>query len=81
MSYGFPDVLRYDTMPTGWKEIRWAITAPNGYVWISNRKSIFSKDYRHALLRIRPNGNELNELNKMNYDSERITREVHVLTA
>jgi hypothetical protein len=35
----------------GWKEIRGATTAPSGYVWIYNGKSIFSKEYRHALLK------------------------------
>jgi hypothetical protein len=49
----FPDVPIYDTMPDGWVEIRGATTAPNGYVWINNRKSIFTKEYRHALLRIK----------------------------
>lgn len=49
----FPDVPIYDTMPDWWVEIRGATTAPNGYVWINNRKSIFTKEYRHALLRIR----------------------------
>ena len=49
----FPDVQIYETMPDGWGEIRGATTAPNGYVWINNRKSIFNKEYRHALLRIR----------------------------
>ena len=40
-----------DKMPEGWKEIDGAKTAPNGYVWISNGKSIFSKEYEHALLK------------------------------
>lgn len=40
-----------DTMPDGWGEIRGATTAPNGYVWINNRKSIFTPEYRHALLK------------------------------
>ena len=48
----FPDVPRYDTMPQGWKEIRVATTAPSGYVWIYNGKSIFGKEYRHALLKV-----------------------------
>ena len=48
----FLDVPRYDTMPPGWKEIRGATTAPSGYVWIYNGKSIFTKEYRHALLKI-----------------------------
>ena len=43
----------YDSMPDGWKEIRGAQTAPNGYVWIWNRKSIFSPEYRQALLKVK----------------------------
>ena len=43
-------------MPSGWKKIRGATTAPSGYVWIWNGKPIFSKDYRHA------HNHELNEL-------------------
>lgn len=39
-------------MPDGWKEIKGALTAPNGYIWIFNRKSIFSKEYQQALLKI-----------------------------
>jgi hypothetical protein len=49
----FHDVPRYDEMPPGWKEIRGATTAPNGYVWIWNCKSIFSKEFRHALLKVK----------------------------
>ena len=40
-----------DKMPEGWKEIKGATTAPNGYVWIFNGKSIFTKEYQHALLK------------------------------
>jgi hypothetical protein len=49
----YPDVPRYDKMPMGWKEVQGATTAPNGYVWIWNRKSIFSKEFRHALLKVK----------------------------
>ena len=49
----FPDVPIYETMPDGWVEIRGATTAPNGYVWINNRKSIFTKEYLHALLKLK----------------------------
>jgi hypothetical protein len=52
MEKKFSDVPIYDAMPEGWVEIRGATTATNGYVWINNRKSIFTKEYRHALLRI-----------------------------
>ena len=48
----FPDVPIYDIMPDGWVEIRGETTALNGYVWINNRVSIFSDEYRHALLKI-----------------------------
>lgn len=40
----------YEEMPDGWGEIKGALTAPNGAIWIHNKKSILSKDYRHALL-------------------------------
>lgn len=42
----------YESMPEGWKEIWGAQTAPNGYVWIWNRKSIFSKELKTALLKL-----------------------------
>ena len=42
----------YDSIPEGWKEIWGAQTAPSGYVWIYNRKSILSKEYRHGLLKL-----------------------------
>ena len=42
----------YFVMPDGWKEIIGAQTAPSGYVWIFNGKSIFSSEYRHALLKV-----------------------------
>jgi len=48
-----PDVPRYDEMPEGWKKVQGATTAPNGYVWIWNCKSIFSKEFRHALLKVK----------------------------
>ena len=39
-------------MPNGWKEIFGAKTAPSGYVWIFNGKSIFTSEYQQALLRV-----------------------------
>jgi len=48
-----PNVPIYDIMPEGWGMIKGATTAPNGYVWINNRVSIFSPEYLHALLRIK----------------------------
>lgn len=38
-------------MPSGWKKIIGATTAPKGFMWISNGKSFFDQDYKRALLR------------------------------
>ena len=40
-----------DHIPEGWKAIRHANMAPLGYLFVSNNKSRFSKEYRHALVR------------------------------
>jgi hypothetical protein len=48
------DVHIYETMPDGWVESQDATTAPNGFVWINNRKPVFDKEYRHSLLRKNP---------------------------
>ena len=48
-----PNVPIYDEIPEGWADISDIVSAPSGYHWINNRKSIFSDEYRHALLRIR----------------------------
>ncbi|MBO5711658.1 MAG: hypothetical protein J6R47_02365 [Acholeplasmatales bacterium] len=39
-------------MPNGWSFIQGATTAPIGYKWVNNGKSLFSKQYEHALLKI-----------------------------
>lgn len=44
-------VIIFDKKPKGWKRIKGATTAPNGYVWINNGLSIFDKGYQHALLK------------------------------
>ena len=41
----------YDEMPQGWQEIKGAMTAPEGYVWIHNGKSLFGGEYRHGFIR------------------------------
>ena len=41
----------YDELPLGWKEIKGALTAPEGYVWIHNGRSLFGGEYRHGLIR------------------------------
>ena len=48
-----PDVPIYDELPEGWADISHIVSAPSGYHWINNRKSIFSDEYRHALLKIK----------------------------
>lgn len=40
-----------DSMPEGWKVIKGATAAPNGYKWINNGCSPFSKGYRHAIIK------------------------------
>jgi hypothetical protein len=47
-----PDVPIYDELPDGWVDFSHIAPSPAGYHWINNRKSIFSTEYRHALLRI-----------------------------
>lgn len=43
----------YDEMPNGWREIKGALTAPVGYKWICNNKSVFSKERETGLLKIK----------------------------
>ncbi len=45
-------LLVYNLMPEGWKTIFGAMTAPNGFKWICNGKSIFNSEYEKALLRL-----------------------------
>lgn len=48
----------FATMPDGWTEIKGAMTAPVGYIWICNNKSRFSGEYEQALLKIRDEGEQ-----------------------
>lgn len=41
----------YNDIPDGWDFIKGALTAPKGYEWISNGKSIFSGERQTALLK------------------------------
>lgn len=43
----------YPMLPTGWKVLIGATTAPHGYVWCSNGESRFSPGYRHGLIKDR----------------------------
>jgi hypothetical protein len=38
-----------DKAPDGWAVLDGALTAPRGYVFVCNRKSRWSGEYRHAL--------------------------------
>ncbi len=42
----------YKRIPKGWKVLKGATTAPNGYVWIWNGKSRFLGEYRAGLVPI-----------------------------
>lgn len=42
----------YRKLPEGWRINNLATTAPHGYMWIWNGKNLFSKEYRHALMRV-----------------------------
>lgn len=46
------DIDVYDEMPTGWSYIKGALTAPLGYAWISNNKSILSREKRLAFIKL-----------------------------
>lgn len=39
-------------LPDGWKEIQGATTAPNGYKWVHNCKSLFGGEHEQALLKV-----------------------------
>lgn len=40
-----------DHLPEGWRVLKGALTAPVGYVWVCNRKSILRGEYEHALMK------------------------------
>ena len=42
-----------NNIPNGWKILEGATTAPKGYKWIYNNKSLFSKKRKKALLKIK----------------------------
>ncbi|WP_243127637.1 hypothetical protein [Schaedlerella arabinosiphila] len=44
------DVELYTSMPSGWRRIIGALTAPCGSTWIYNGKSYFSGERKTALL-------------------------------
>ena len=40
-----------DYIPDGWVEVKNAMTAPNGYKWYSNGKSLFNGEREHCLVK------------------------------
>ena len=40
----------YEEMPAGWDVLWCAVTAPLGYVFIWNKKSRFTGEYKHGLI-------------------------------
>lgn len=38
------------SLPKGWVKLENATTAPRGYYWASNGKSLFGGEYKHALI-------------------------------
>lgn len=49
----FKKVKVVNEMPKGWQVLEGATTAPVGYKWIYNGKSLFSKQREKALLKIK----------------------------
>lgn len=46
--YSFPI---FDTLPDGWQVNAQALTAPRGFVWVNNCKSIFDGERKSGFLR------------------------------
>lgn len=48
------DDYKIDHIPSGWREITTATTAPDGWVWFGNCKSRFTNphEYKHGLVPI-----------------------------
>ena len=46
-----PKVRKLERLPDGWRYTVGALTAPNGWRWANNGKSIFSGERETALIR------------------------------
>lgn len=42
-------------MPIGWKVLKGATTAPCGFIWVYNGKSLFGGERESALLKLKAN--------------------------
>ena len=38
-------------LPKGWVPMKGALTSPNGYTWVSNNKSRFSRERKSAIIK------------------------------
>lgn len=47
---GQSDVPLYDRIPDGWKRTKGAQTAPRGYVWVDNNKSMFGGERKSGMV-------------------------------
>lgn len=47
------EITIYDKIPDGWFIVEGAMTAPQGYVWICNNKSLFDGTRKNGLLKVR----------------------------
>ena len=47
---GRSDVPLYDRVPDGWKRTKGAQTAPIGYVWVDNNKSMFGGERKSGMV-------------------------------
>ena len=47
-----PDIPKLDELPEGWSYIDGCTTAPCGWMWAHNRKSIRSGERKKALVRV-----------------------------
>lgn len=47
----YTEIRVYSRMPKGWKETKGATTAPRGYKWIDNGKSLFGGKHQSAFIK------------------------------
>lgn len=52
MKLGEHEVDLYNSLPQGWKQDKGAITAPKGFTWINNGKSLLSGERKSGLIRL-----------------------------
>ncbi len=55
------EVDEYQELPKGWKEDKGATTAPVGFIWITNGKSLFRGERKSGLIREENLRRSLNE--------------------